>query len=389
MKNERIIAAYDSIPMDPELSERLWEKLEKETAEKSRRVRPRRHWVRTLLLAAAFAVLMSATAYALGSIHQQRQSELREQLKIEENHVSGYVEAELPAEATEAITEEPVATLLSVLPDYDNFLRVYVNVSPVKPEEVRDGMLMERDTESEWDLWGIEYLSGVNEEHWQDAFIHSRDKNYTENELETVTDPEFGSSWKQPTAEARQNKWEQGYDPETLTLTLECTLNRSDVPEGETARLHIISVEYRAKIDAEGREMENDAQLLRDFGYVDVPLPETRVRTITFTEPRSFTVDGEFGPIEGKLIGAQLSATGVNWLYEIEGVYSPEDLMVITDELESGAVLELRDGSTKSVSLSVRSEVGPLYRSICGFAGTLDIDEVISVTAGGVHYDLE
>ena len=31
MKNERIIAAYDSIPMDPELSQRLWNKLEKET----------------------------------------------------------------------------------------------------------------------------------------------------------------------------------------------------------------------------------------------------------------------------------------------------------------------------------------------------------------------
>ena len=378
MKNERIIAAYDSIPMDPELSQRLWNELEKETETQARRVRPRRR-LRALLLTAAVLALMSATAYAVSSIHQQRQSELREELKIEENQVSGYVEAELPAEATEAASREPRAVLLSVLPDFDDFLRVYVDVSPVEPEEVTDGYLMDQDEGSDWDLYGISYLSGLDEEHWQEAFIHTRDDSYTEDELVSVNDPETGMSYRYPHSEARKDK----------TLTLECSLNRDDVPAGETARLHIVSVEYRAKIDAEGIEIQNDAQPLRDFGYVEVPLPEKRLRTVRFTEPRSFTVDGEFGPVEGKLIGAELSATGLTWLYEIKGVYGSEDLLAVTDEMERDAVLELRDGSRKPVSLSVRSELGPIFRNICGFAGTLDIDAVIGITAGGVHYDFE
>ena len=205
-----------------------------------------------------------------------------------------------------------------------------------------------------------------------------------------MNDPETGVSYRYPHSEARKDKYrEQGYDPETKTLTLECSLNRDDVPAGETARLHIISVEYRAKIDAEGIEINNDAQPLRDFGYVEVPLPQKRLRTVRFTEPRSFTVDGEFGPVEGKLVGAELSATGLTWLYEIEGVYGSEDLLAVTDEMERDAVLELQDGSRKPVSLSVRSELGPNFRNICGFAGTLDIDAVIGITAGGVHYDFE
>ena len=191
MKNERIIAAYDSIPMDPELSQRLWNELEKETETQARRVRPRRR-LRALLLTAAVLALMSATAYAVSSIHQQRQSELREELKIEENQVSGYVEAELPAEATEAASREPRAVLLSVLPDFDDFLRVYVDVSPVEPEEVTDGYLMDQDEGSDWDLYGISYLSGLDEEHWQEAFIHTRDDSYTEDELVSVNDPETG-----------------------------------------------------------------------------------------------------------------------------------------------------------------------------------------------------
>ena len=65
------------------------------------------------------------------------------------------------------------------------------------------------------------------------------------------------------------------------------------------------------------------------------------------------------------------------------------DTHLDTDEMERDAVLELQDGSRKPVSLSVRSELGPNFRNICGFAGTLDIDAVIGITAGGVHYDFE
>lgn len=66
MKNKRFIAAYDSIPMDPDMQERIWEMLQ-DAADGRRTVRIRRNhkrmW-RTLLIAAAIAAAMGITAYA-------------------------------------------------------------------------------------------------------------------------------------------------------------------------------------------------------------------------------------------------------------------------------------------------------------------------------------
>ena len=67
MTEKQIHEAFDSIPMDPELSRRLWERLEREGAGAATAERPRRRTgklIRTLLIAAAIAVMMGATAYA-------------------------------------------------------------------------------------------------------------------------------------------------------------------------------------------------------------------------------------------------------------------------------------------------------------------------------------
>lgn len=66
MKNKRFIAAYDSIPMDSDMQERIWEMLQ-DAADGRRTLRIRRNhrrmW-RTLLIAAAIAAVMGITAYA-------------------------------------------------------------------------------------------------------------------------------------------------------------------------------------------------------------------------------------------------------------------------------------------------------------------------------------
>lgn len=390
MKNEAIREAYENIPVDREMKNRIWECMERESGKK-RTHRGSRKVVRTLLIAAAAAVLMGATAYAVDlSIHARRQAQLREGLKIEENRVDDYVENAIPVQSPSSEETEPHATLLSVLADNDGFRRVYVDVSPVPPEEVRDGFITDTLDDGDWELHSIEYLSSLDGSSWQEAFIYTGDWDYTEDELVTVTDADYGTSWRTPTDEAmRQRFLTRGYDPETQTLTLECTYNVSDVPEGESAQLHIISTSYQAEIDASGRETKNDAEILRDFGYVEVPPVDMAVRTVFFAEPRPLTLEGKFGPITGEFIGAELNSTGVAWLYRIQGTYSASELLELTDEYEADAVLELRDGGRKTLSLSVRTEVGPLLRDYCGLAGTVDISEVVGITAGGVHYDLK
>ena len=52
----------------------------------------------TLVLAAALILALSVAAYAVWSIHTERQQELKADLKIEENNVSSYMEYTAPDE---------------------------------------------------------------------------------------------------------------------------------------------------------------------------------------------------------------------------------------------------------------------------------------------------
>ena len=350
----------------------------------------RKVW-RTALLAAALAALLGVTAYAAASIHQRRQQELKADLQIEENHVSDYVQAE--GAGTAASSDAPGITLLSVQPSNDGFVRFYADVYPVPEDYVRDSVTggAAAETGEDWDLRSVNYFTSLDGESWREASIHTRDWDFAEADTVTVTDPDTGNTWRRPTAKAIQAKQrEQGYDAETQTLTLECLFSREELPAGAAeAQVHLICAEYLASIDEQGIETDNDAGVLIDFGTVNVPLAETAVRTVLFSEPREFTVEGEFGPVTGRLMGAELNADGVTWLYEMEGVYSGEDILEITDDFERDAVLELSDGSEKPVSVSVRSELGPVLKNYCGVSGTVDIGAVTGVTAGGVHFDLK
>ncbi|MBR1456498.1 MAG: hypothetical protein IJ594_04985, partial [Oscillospiraceae bacterium] len=347
-----------------------------------RRVRGR--LARTVLLAAAIAALLGVTAYAAASIHQRRQEELKSDLRIEENHVSDYVQVE----AVEAGAGAPGATLLSVQPSYDGFLRFYLDVYPVPEEYARDGLTGESG--GDWDVRGVHYFTSLDDEGWQEAFVHIRADGYAEEDMITVDDEDTGVSFRQPSPDAiLRRQLAEGYDAETRTLTIECVLNRDQLPaDAAEARVHVICAEYLANVDETGRETENDAGVLIDFGTVTVPLAETAVRTVTFTQPRAFSFEGVHGTVSGRFTGAELNADGVVWLYEMDTSYDGEDLLKLTDAFEADAVLELADGSTKAVSLSVRSEFGPVLRDYCGLAGTVDVEAVVGVTAGGVHYEL-
>ncbi|MBQ3467817.1 MAG: hypothetical protein IJH21_05835, partial [Oscillospiraceae bacterium] len=90
----------------------------------------KRRIVRTILIAAVLAALMAATAYAIVSIHQKRQQELKADLKIEEKNVNSYTEYPVPSQSSAS-----GVTLLSTVND-GVFQRVFVNVSPVEKDVI-------------------------------------------------------------------------------------------------------------------------------------------------------------------------------------------------------------------------------------------------------------
>ena len=128
--------------------------------------------VRTILIAAVLAALMAATAYAIVSIHQKRQQELRASLKIEENQVAGYQEfeeASTPEEtASEPKEKETSVQLISTFRNGE-FVNVYFSISPISREEAWDAINHDRENK---DVYGKvitrppiqedEYLRAVN-----------------------------------------------------------------------------------------------------------------------------------------------------------------------------------------------------------------------------------
>ena len=91
----------------------------------------RRFW-RTALLAAVIAAFMGLTAYAVGlSIHQRRQQELRQDLRIDSSGTDSYVEYPVTPQDSDVC---PGVTIPSAINDGQEQM-VYVNICPVQEEE--------------------------------------------------------------------------------------------------------------------------------------------------------------------------------------------------------------------------------------------------------------
>ena len=125
----------------------------------------KRRIVRTILIAAVLAALMAVTAYAIVSIHQRRQQELRENLKIEENHVAGYQEFEEISrpEGTAAEPNEKDASV-QLISTFRNgrFADVYFSISPITREEAWDAI--------GWEQKNAIYVIASNSRELDDAY---------------------------------------------------------------------------------------------------------------------------------------------------------------------------------------------------------------------------
>ncbi|MBQ9687153.1 MAG: hypothetical protein IJV41_11540 [Oscillospiraceae bacterium] len=324
---------------------------------------------RTLLFAAIIASFLTLTAFAAGlSIHQKRQREVREQLNIDQNQVSDYVEPAVPGEDDSA---EGV-TLLSTINDGE-FQNVFVNVSPVEPEEINS--------------FGrrIENADGTASYY---EFSFTRD-----NVNFGIATPAVLTGG----AVSLDDLVAAAYDADSKTLTLQCacidTLFPFDEDFALTLQLHRMTMDP---------DYSTEAELIRTFGTVTVHPTGATTRTILFDDPIPFenAVTGGKGQVIGVTLGSMdvdllVTHDNMETIYErtaLEGEalqdFMDEQLGWIraTDALFQGMALTFSDGSTRTGFGTLRSfyENGRVVNR-CGLgSSTINISDVVGVTVGGV-----
>lgn len=370
LNSEKSVFALNDI--DDSYLESAGEMLEYKTREKSRHGFKKR--IITFALAAALILGLGTIGYATGlSIHRLRQEELRDQLQIDKNQVTDYVEYPVVEEPEN--TPVDGVTLLSTMNDGE-FQRVWVIINGVTPE------MIDRLESSEQVGWEGQALPANGHRY---CFIYA------------TMDGESYFDAMNPL------RFRDGYDPDSQTLTTECAIPLLELEQVQKVMLRFVMVEI---IDYEMDHSE--AELLCELGSVEVEHTGQAVRIVWFSEPVSFE-NGAYG--KGEFLGAEVSASGVNWIIRHDGVSQmyrshefaddserqaylelEQSWLTAIEGVERTAVLHFADGSTREVGLPLSSSQpeGGIVKDICPIGtGTININQIVSITIGRKTFPVE
>ena len=344
--------------------------------------RARRGSRRFVTLAAAVALLLAlgVTAYAISSIHQRRQAELRDSLGIEENQVESYVEYDTgTGENTAGIT------LLSAVADGE-IQQVYVNISPVSPEEVTACAVTEKF------VWSID---GGNTFSFAEPYVPKEQFTISESDMTTFYDPDTGvENWHVNPDVVAERMLTYAYDEETQTLTLRCSILRSLMDVTKSAELRIWGITMRPK-----DEGGTDVSLDRDYGSVSFNPTGLEVRELMLDTPVVFenSETGECGSIEGLIV----YPTGLTWLIthpDAENVYRSDwteeekaeyqplllSWLNSIEEALSGAKLNFTDGTSFAIPVIVHMPFEDGWaKGVTYWKKTININAIESVEIMG------
>lgn len=305
----------------------------------------------TLALAAALLLALGVAAYAVWSIHETRQRQLSENLKIAEHHAESYVEYVVPAGETEGLV------LLSAVNDGEEE-HVYVNISPVTEEEAA------AFPESLGFAWRIEGTDIGG---------------FAAPELPPDLPPISGAD------AVRNAVLQYAYDRDTQTMTLQCYLYLKTVRD------------YLAETGADTlplsvtltRDGENTA---RSFGPIDFALTGEQRRTFDFHRAqyydaaldRTIEIQGlELTPFSAVWIVSYPDAAAFHTPMADWDAYAP------WSALEDKVGIESRIWFADSTSFSTGGALTCPYedgavRLNCGWGAAIDIDAVQRITLGNV-----
>ena len=229
-----------------------------------------------LLIAAVLAALLTACAVGY-SIHQRRQQELRESLKIEENHVAGYQEFEkapTPEETTvESEGKTPSVQLISTFRE-GQFADVYFSISPITREEAWDAI--------GWEHKNAIYVIGSNSSELDDAYRRKGDE--ARKDLYRrfpVLPPIQVDEYLRPQG-TREELLEKYYDADTQSLMLktEFLLNYEAVDWSKPGYMNVKIIELASLATSFDEPIEEywaryDPVCVRDYGTIPVHISDT------------------------------------------------------------------------------------------------------------------
>ncbi|MBR4472563.1 MAG: hypothetical protein IKS55_02895 [Oscillospiraceae bacterium] len=240
--------------------------------------------IHIFLIAAVIALLLAACAIGY-SIHQRRQQELRENLKIEENHVAGYKEfEEAPTPdktATESEGKTPSIQLISTFREGE-FADVYFSISPITREEA-------------WDAIGLEHKNAIyviasNSSKLDDAYREIEKDKKGLYARYPVLPPIHVDEYLRP-QETREELLAKYYDADTQSLMLktEFLLNYEAIDWSKPVYMNVKIIEMASLATSFDEPIEEfwaryDPVCIRDYGTIPVSITDTEYISADFGE---------------------------------------------------------------------------------------------------------
>ncbi len=358
--------------------------------------------VRTILIAAVLAALMAATAYAIVSIHQKRQQELRENLKIEENHVAGYQEFEEISrpEGTAAEPNEKDASV-QLISSFRNgrFADVYFSISPITREEAWDAI--------GWEQKNAIYVIASNSSQLDDAY---REIEKTEKDLygRYPVLPPIQEDEYLRTHETREELLEKYYDADTQSLMLKTAflLSSDTIDWNKPVYMNVKIIELASLAMSMDETIEEywaryDPVCVRDYGTIPVTISETEFLMADFSG-KGILVEAPSADKVLQVLGVKIYASEVEWQVTHEDVdlifNLPRDddeafrkgyellleWLTVYDQVLDGSALIMEDGTqvklNPSESTPYENGVVTLYSRL---PSTIDLRKVDAISITG------
>ena len=324
MLSEKIVFALNNV--DDSYLEEAEELLDKPIA--SRHAFNKRT-LHVLLIAAVLAALLTACAVGY-SIHQRRQQELRESLKIEENHVAGYQEFEkapTPEETTvESEGKTPSVQLISTFRN-GRFADVYFSIAPITREEAWDAI--------GWEQKNAIYVIASNFRELDDAY--RKIGKGTEKGLygrypvlPPIQEDEYLRTHETReylrTHETREELLEKYYDADTQSLMLKTAFLLSDeaVDWSKPVYMNVKIIELASLAMSMDETIEEywaryDPVCVGDYGTVPVTISATEFLVADFSG-KSILVKAPSTDKVLNVLGVKIYASEVEWQVTHEDV---------------------------------------------------------------------
>ena len=364
--------------------------------------------IRTILIAAILVSLMAATAYAIVSIHQKRQQELRERLKIEENQVAGYLEFEevptLEETTTESEEKAPSAQMISTFRNGE-FVDIYFSISPITREDAWDAI--------GWEHKNAIYVIASNSSELDDAYKRKGDE--ARKDLYgrfPVLPPIQVDEYLRPQG-TREEMLEKYYDADTQSLMLKTAflLSYEAVDWSKPVYMNVKIIELASLASSFDEPIEEyraryDPVCVGDYGTVPVTISETEFLMADFSG-KGILVEAPSADKVLQVLGVKIYASEVEWQVTHEDVdlifNLPRDddeafrkgyellleWLTIYDQVLDGSALIMEDGTqiklSPSESTPYENGIVTLYSHL---GSTIDLRKVTAISIMGQEVDI-